>query len=201
MNLREQPGLDLLRNFDFLGGAALGFVSLSQGAPLRFHAAREFVETCKAEPVSVSILKAGVDASPRRLLGREFEVNPAGIPLFIFTIDIFGDKPDAGFRTDEAGDIVTEVDGVPVLRQAQVMHVIGNKYEGDVVSVTIRRGKDEIRPRLETGTGRFDLTSVLQPRHQHPASYRPSRADAPSCENIGRVVNTKVYTAHTDQDR
>jgi serine protease Do len=48
----------------------------------------------------------------------------------------------AGMR---AGDIVTEVDGVRVVRQAQVMHVIGNKYEGDVVSVKIKRGKEEIR--------------------------------------------------------
>jgi S1-C subfamily serine protease/predicted esterase len=48
----------------------------------------------------------------------------------------------AGMR---AGDIVTEVDGMRVVRQAQVMHVIGNKYEGDVVSVKIKRGKEEIR--------------------------------------------------------
>jgi serine protease Do len=48
----------------------------------------------------------------------------------------------AGMR---AGDIVTEVDGVRVVRQAQVMHAIGNKYEGDVVSVKIKRGKEEIR--------------------------------------------------------
>jgi S1-C subfamily serine protease/predicted esterase len=45
----------------------------------------------------------------------------------------------------KAGDIVTEVDGVRVLRQAQVMHAIGNKYEGDVVSIKIKRGKEEIR--------------------------------------------------------
>jgi serine protease Do len=48
----------------------------------------------------------------------------------------------AGMR---AGDVVTEVDGVRVVRQAQVMHVLGNKYEGDVVSVKLKRGKEEIR--------------------------------------------------------
>jgi serine protease Do len=34
---------------------------------------------------------------------------------------------------------------VRVVRQAQVLHVIGNKYEGDVISVRIKRGKEEIR--------------------------------------------------------
>ena len=47
----------------------------------------------------------------------------------------------AGIRP---GDVVTEIDGVRVARQAQVMHVLGSRYEGDVVSVKIKRGKEEI---------------------------------------------------------
>jgi S1-C subfamily serine protease len=47
----------------------------------------------------------------------------------------------AGLRP---GDVITEVAGVKVERQAQVLHVIGNKYEGDVVSLKVRRGKEEI---------------------------------------------------------
>jgi S1-C subfamily serine protease/predicted esterase len=42
------------------------------------------------------------------------------------------------------GDIIKEIDGHPVANQAQVMHRLGNKYEGDTVSLKILRGKEEI---------------------------------------------------------
>src|SRR5262249_13614346 len=49
--------------------------------------------------------------------------------------------------------LITEVDGVPVERFAQVMHLLGRKYEGDKVSVKIKRGKDEINLPNLTLTG------------------------------------------------
>jgi serine protease Do len=42
------------------------------------------------------------------------------------------------------GDIVTEVNGVRVVRQAQILHILGDKYEGDTVSVKVQRGKEEL---------------------------------------------------------
>jgi S1-C subfamily serine protease len=42
------------------------------------------------------------------------------------------------------GDVVLEVAGVPVVRQAQILHALGKKYEGDTVSLKVRRGKEEI---------------------------------------------------------
>lgn len=42
------------------------------------------------------------------------------------------------------GDTIVEIDGVKVARQAQVMHVLGKKYDGDTVAVKIRRGAEEI---------------------------------------------------------
>lgn len=42
------------------------------------------------------------------------------------------------------GDIIKEVDGKPVVRQAQIMHLLGRKYEGDTVSLKIQRGKETI---------------------------------------------------------
>jgi S1-C subfamily serine protease/predicted esterase len=44
----------------------------------------------------------------------------------------------------KAGDVITEVDGVRVNRQAQVMHLLGRKYEGDTVSVKVKRGQQEL---------------------------------------------------------
>jgi serine protease Do len=42
------------------------------------------------------------------------------------------------------GDVITEVDGVRINRQAQLMHLLGRKYEGDPVSVKIKRGQQEL---------------------------------------------------------
>jgi S1-C subfamily serine protease len=44
----------------------------------------------------------------------------------------------------KAGDVITEVEGVRVNRQAQVMHLLGRKYQGDSVSVKVKRGSQEI---------------------------------------------------------
>src|SRR5262245_51255239 len=41
------------------------------------------------------------------------------------------------------GDVIIEVDGKPVYNQAQVQHALGIKYEGDTVTVKIRRDKEE----------------------------------------------------------
>jgi S1-C subfamily serine protease len=42
------------------------------------------------------------------------------------------------------GDTIIDVNGVKISRQAQVMHLLGTKYEGDTISVKIQRGKEEI---------------------------------------------------------
>jgi S1-C subfamily serine protease/predicted esterase len=47
----------------------------------------------------------------------------------------------AGFKP---GDVITEVEGVRVQRQAQVLHLLGRKYEGDSVSVKVKRGGQEL---------------------------------------------------------
>lgn len=47
----------------------------------------------------------------------------------------------AGLR---AGDVIVKIDGVAIDRQARMMHVLGNKYEGDQVSVSVKRGGKEI---------------------------------------------------------
>jgi S1-C subfamily serine protease len=39
-------------------------------------------------------------------------------------------------------DVIIEVDGKPVVSQAQLQQRLGNRYEGDTVSLKLRRGKD-----------------------------------------------------------
>ena len=42
----------------------------------------------------------------------------------------------------KAGDQIIEVDGKPVRNHAQVLHAMGPKYEGDVVSLKVKRGNE-----------------------------------------------------------
>src|SRR5262249_54928342 len=44
----------------------------------------------------------------------------------------------------QAGDIIVEIDGKPVANQAQVMHHLGAKYEGDTATVKVQRGMEVI---------------------------------------------------------
>ncbi len=42
----------------------------------------------------------------------------------------------------KSGDVITQVNGEPVTRVAQVRHAIGNSYEGEKVAVVVQRGDD-----------------------------------------------------------
>ena len=44
----------------------------------------------------------------------------------------------------KAGDVIIEIDGKPVLRQAHMMHLLGGKYENDQIALKVRRGKEEL---------------------------------------------------------
>lgn len=46
------------------------------------------------------------------------------------------------------------------------------------------------------GTGGLDLIATLKPGRQRPTAYRPSRADAPTSENIRWIVNAEINAAH-----
>lgn len=88
---------------------------------------------------------------PRLKQGQDLHKGLLGISLQ--SQDIYGAKPvivniapdSAAQRAGiKAGDILTEINGVPVVRQAQILHVLGDKYEGDTVSVKVLRGKEEV---------------------------------------------------------
>jgi S1-C subfamily serine protease/predicted esterase len=69
------------------------------------------------------------------------------------TPDYYGAAPVVGMVTPgsaaqkagiQVGDQITEIDGKPVARLAQILHLIGPKYEGDRISVKVKRGGKEI---------------------------------------------------------
>lgn len=43
------------------------------------------------------------------------------------------------------GDVITAIDQKPIANHAQVKHALGRKYEGDKVSVKVKRGKEELK--------------------------------------------------------
>jgi S1-C subfamily serine protease len=87
---------------------------------------------------------------PRLKQGKDLErgtlgVNLKGQDLFTSTAEVTtvlkGSAADrAGLK---AGDVITEIDGHAVTRQAQLKHALGARYEGDKISLKFRRGKEE----------------------------------------------------------
>ena len=123
-SLREKPCLNLFGDFQFLGGAALGFEFGGGGAALGFDSVSDFVEADERERIAVRVLEAGEDAAPdggmigrggiRRLLGvradlvlealearGKLELHAALAPFAEFGDDVFGDEGDVGGMADE----------------------------------------------------------------------------------------------------
>jgi S1-C subfamily serine protease/predicted esterase len=88
---------------------------------------------------------------PRLEQGQDLHEGRLGISLQ--SQDLYGAKPvisivapdsaaqHAGIK---AGDIITEINRMRVVRQAQILHLLGEKYEGDTVSIKVLRGKEEL---------------------------------------------------------
>jgi S1-C subfamily serine protease/predicted esterase len=88
---------------------------------------------------------------PRLKQGQELRKGLLGITLQ--SADIYGATPVIGSVAPDSaaqragikpGDTVLEINGHPIVRQAQILHLLGEKYEGDTVSVKVRRGKKEL---------------------------------------------------------
>src|SRR5207237_132215 len=67
--------------------------------------------------------------------------------------DAYGEPPAVGTVAPDsaaakaglqAGDVILEIDGRPVANQTQLLTALGPRYEGDTVSVKVRRGKEDI---------------------------------------------------------
>src|SRR6266852_3294796 len=94
LGLREEAGLDLFGDFDFLGGAAFGLLFLGDGAAVGFDGVGHFVETDEAERIAVNIAEAGGNAAPdRRFFSEQNRWRGRGRDL---RLGIVLDAPEAG---------------------------------------------------------------------------------------------------------
>lgn len=87
---------------------------------------------------------------PRLKLGKDLQRGLLGVRMK--SQDIYSVVPAVGeVLKDSAaakaglqkGDVITEIDGKPVVRMAQIQHILGPKYDGDKVSLKYKRGDKE----------------------------------------------------------
>jgi S1-C subfamily serine protease/poly(3-hydroxybutyrate) depolymerase len=91
-------------------------------------------------------MKAGTEQNPvvlkRGLLGINVEgQDPTTAAPVVASVAPGSAAERAGIK---ARDEIIEISGRPVASQAQMMHQLGPHYEGDVVSVKVRRGKEVV---------------------------------------------------------
>lgn len=90
-------------------------------------------------------LKSGEDLKPG-LMGISFK--GAGLLGGDPKIDRVRPNSPAAQAGFKAGDVITEVDGSKIIRQAGVKHALGKKYSGDKVAMTVKRGDETISKEL-----------------------------------------------------
>jgi len=47
------------------------------------------------------------------------------------------------------GDVITQIEGTPITRQAQLKHALGPRFAGDIIKIKVKRGKDELEKELK----------------------------------------------------
>ncbi len=82
-------------------------------------------------------LKTGKDLR-KGLLG----IRPKNPDIYAAAAEVAAVIPNSAAQKAglKAGDVIVEIDGHPVTRQAHVLHLLGPKYEGEKISFKYRRG-------------------------------------------------------------
>lgn len=109
----------------------------------------------------LSILKSGKDLHPG-LLG--ISLKPGDIYALPAEIAAVPPNSPAAKVGLKAGDVITSIDGQPIVRQAQLKHAFGPKYAGEKVKLTATRKVDGKEEKLDFEA---ELTDVLLP-YEHP---------------------------------
>jgi S1-C subfamily serine protease/predicted esterase len=87
-------------------------------------------------------LKEGKDLRRGRIGITPKTAEPYGVPPTVGTVAPDSPAAKAGLQS---GDVILEIDGLPVADHTRLQTILGPKYEGDVVSLKLRRGKEEIK--------------------------------------------------------
>lgn len=80
------------------------------------------------------------------------------------------------------GDVITDIDGQPVIRQAQVLQALGNKLAGDTLDIVVKRKDQVIR---KEG---LVLVAKLEPYEPAFLGILPAREDLADEKTVGAVV-------------
>lgn len=86
-------------------------------------------------------LKEGKDLRKGRIGITPKSTDQYGVPSTVGTVAPESPAAKAGIQS---GDVVLEIDGKPIANHTQLLTALGPKYEGDVVSIKVRRDKKEI---------------------------------------------------------
>lgn len=93
----------------------------------------------------LDVWKEGTDLRPG-LLGVSLKGNDVIVdPPAIGAVRYNSPAQQAGI---EAGDVIVKAAGTEIVRQAQLKHILGGLYAEDTVSLTVRRGEEEIEVEL-----------------------------------------------------
>lgn len=93
---------------------------------------------------------------PKLKEGKDLKKGLLGISLK--TADIYSALPEIGLVAKDSaaakaglkpGDVIQEIENHPVSRMAQIMHILGRKYEGDKIAVKFKRGNEVIAKEIE----------------------------------------------------
>ena len=123
---------------------------------------------------SLDRLKTGTDLLPG-LLGITFAGGQAtNVPAIVDRVRYNSPAQIAGLKTN---DRVIEADGVKIARVAQLKHVMGRKYGGDSVKLTVQRGE-------ETVTLEANLVGELSPYEAAFLGMLPKR-EASAEQGVG----------------
>ena len=110
-------------------------------------------------------LKSGEELKPGKL-GISFEqMGPLAGQARIDRVRPTSPADEAGLLVD---DVITSADGKPVRRIPDLQHILGPKYAGEEISVTVRRGEEEIEVRLT-------LAAELKPYESGYLGILPTR--------------------------
>ena len=163
-SLRKQARLDLLGDFDFLGGAAFGFEALSLDPSLGFDGVGNFIEADQGEDVAVGIAEAAEDTAPDGRWGagrlafagiarldadavlKAFkariarELHATSDPFTKFTGNIFGHERDVRVAANEL-----EFDGIACGRgECEIGVAVGRGNDGPRPAGAVAGIKDEL---------------------------------------------------------
>lgn len=98
-------------------------------------------------------------------LKRGEDLKPGLMGITLRGQNVYADKPVVAYCASgspaaiaglKAGDMLTEVEGVPVRTQSEVRHAMGRLFAGDTVRITASRGE-------ETWRGEFSLVESIPP--------------------------------------